>query len=98
MGTFGAPSLTAPDLLLSQMDRWFMLCRKCPRTMKLSLGEDHQTTQFVIVEIFDRVQQIAVEGHQATESGANNLVDWRRSVRVHPWGGDIRSAWFEHNE
>jgi hypothetical protein len=52
----------------------------------------------VIIEIFDRIQQIAVEGHQATESGANNLVDLRRSVKVQPWGGDIRSAWFEHNE
>jgi hypothetical protein len=46
----------------------------------------------VLVEIFDRVEQIAVQGHQATDSGANNLVTVRRSVRVHPIGGLMRSA------
>ena len=38
----------------------------------------------MIVEFFDRIEEVAVEGHQATDSGANNLVVVRRSVRVHP--------------
>jgi hypothetical protein len=46
----------------------------------------------VLVEISDRIEKIAVEGHQATESGANNRVTVRRSVSVHPRGGIMRSA------
>lgn len=60
--------------------------------LKLGAGQYEKTTKVVLVEIFDRIQQIAVEGHQATESGANNRVTVRRSVRVHPSGGIMRSA------
>jgi hypothetical protein len=43
-----------------------------------------QPAQLVVVEFLDRIEKVAVQGHQATESGANNLVVVRRSVRVHP--------------
>ena len=52
----------------------------------------------MIVEFFDRIEEVAVEGHQATDSGTNNLVVVRRSVRVHPWGGVILSAWLAQRE
>lgn len=38
----------------------------------------------MVVEVSDRIEEITVECHQATDSGANNLVVVRRSVRVHP--------------
>jgi lipoate synthase len=69
------------------------------RTTPVELGtrEDEQTSQFVVVQLLDRIEQIAVERHQATDSGANRRVLVRRSVRVHPWGGVIRSAWLAHS-
>jgi len=60
--------------------------------LELGPGQDEKTTQIVLVEILDRIQQIAVESHQATESGAKSRVTVRRSVRVHPNGGIMRSA------
>ncbi len=61
--------------------------------LKLCPRENQQAPEVVLVEFFDRIEQITVEGHQATESGANNLVTVRRSVRVQPCGGVIRSEW-----
>jgi hypothetical protein len=58
----------------------------------LGSGEDEKATKVVFVEFPDRVQQVAVQGHQATESGAKSRLTVRRSVRVHPCGGIIRSA------
>lgn len=62
------------------------------RALQLRPGQDQKSPEIMLVEIFDRIQKIAVEGHQATESGANNLVTVRRSVSVHPRGGIMRSA------
>lgn len=98
MGTLGATTFAASDRLLTKVNLRVLVDLQRTTPVELGLGEDHQTTQLVVVEFFHRVQQIAVEGHQATESGANSLVDWRRSVRVHPWGGVIRSAWLPQSE
>jgi len=62
------------------------------RLLELGPGEDEKASQVVLVQILDRVEKIAVDGHQATDNGANSRVTVRRSVRVHPWGGIIRSA------
>jgi hypothetical protein len=77
------------------MNLGMVLPRKRPGAVQLSTGEDEEAAEVVLVEIPDCVEQIAVEGHQegyATESGANSLVTVRRSVRVHPSGGIMRSA------
>jgi hypothetical protein len=63
------------------------------RSLQLGSREDQETSQIVFVQILDRVEKITVECHQATDNGAKSLVTVRRSVRVHPWGGIIRSAW-----
>jgi hypothetical protein len=62
------------------------------QALELGSGQYEKTTEIVLVEILDRIQQIAVESHQATESGAKSRVTVRRSVRVHPNGGIMRSA------
>jgi hypothetical protein len=69
-----------------------MVVAEGTRALQLSAGQDQEPTEIVLVEIFDRVEQIAVEGHQATESGAKSRVTVRRSVSVHPSGGIMRSA------
>jgi hypothetical protein len=68
------------------------------RTRALELGpsQDEETAKIVLIQILDRVEKITVEGHQATESGANSRVTVRRSVRVQPRGGIILSAWSAH--
>jgi hypothetical protein len=71
---------------------------QCPQTLQMGTGQDQQSAEIVLVEILDRVQQIAVKGHQATESGAKSRVTVRRSVSVQPWGGIMRSAWSAQNE
>jgi len=64
--------------------------------LELGPGQDEETTKVVLVQVLDRIEEIAVEGHQATESGANSRVTVRRSVSVHPRGGIILSAWSAH--
>jgi hypothetical protein len=64
----------------------------------MGLGEDEQPAQFVLIEIFDIVEEIPIETHraQATSAGANNRTMFRRSVSVQPIGGVSRSAWVTH--
>ena len=62
-----------------------------PEPSSWARGEHLETAKAVFVEVFYRVKQIAVEGHQATWTGAKSGVTVRRSVRVHPYGGVIRS-------
>jgi hypothetical protein len=45
------------------MDLRVILPLERSRPVKLCPGQDQQTTKVVLVEIFDRVEQIAVEGH-----------------------------------
>jgi hypothetical protein len=45
------------------MDLRVVLPRERSRPVKLCPGQDQQATEVVLVEIFDRVEQIAVEGH-----------------------------------
>ena len=92
----GASRLAAPDALPAQPHLGMILLAQGTGPLQLGAGEDEQTPEVVLVEIPDRVQQIPVEGHQATESGANSRVTVRRSVRVQPRGGIMRSAWLEH--
>ena len=92
MGTPGATRLPASHRLLPEMHFGVVVRAEGTRALKLGAGQDQQTTKIVLVEIFDRIEEIAVEGHQATESGANSRVTVRRSVNVHPRGGIMRSA------
>jgi len=93
VGTSCATLLAAPHGLLAQVNLRMVVRAQCTHGLKLCPGENQQAPEVVLVELFDRVEQIAVEGHQATESGANNLVTVRRSVSVQPCGGVIRSEW-----
>lgn len=63
---FGASLLSAPDHLLSHVHLWLAPPADRSRTLELSSREDLKTTQIVLVQFFDRIEQIAVEGHQAT--------------------------------
>jgi len=74
------------------MDFGVVVHAESTRALELSPGQNEEPTEIVLVEIFDRIEQITVEGHQATESGANSRVTVRRSVNVHPRGGIMRSA------
>ncbi|HEY5891110.1 MAG TPA: hypothetical protein VIW94_10465 [Acidimicrobiia bacterium] len=60
MGTLGATTLPAPDRLLAKVDLGVLVDLQGAAPVELGLGEDHQTTQLVVVEFFYRVQQIAV--------------------------------------
>ena len=59
-------------------------------------GQDEETSEAVLVELFDGVDQIAIEREtQATSvesAGVKRRVTLRRSVSVQPNGGVIRSA------
>ena len=97
MRALGAFLLTAPDLLLTQADVGLIAHFDGVRGLEVRPGENVQASQIVLVEVLDRVEKIAVEGHQATWTGANSLVTVRRSVNVQPCGGVIRSAWSAHS-
>jgi hypothetical protein len=45
------------------MDLRVILPLERSRPVKLCPGQYQQTTKVVLVEVFDRVEQIAVEGH-----------------------------------
>jgi hypothetical protein len=98
VGALGATHLAATDFLLAEVYLGLDFGIHRPGPLELSPGENVEAAQLVIVEFFDRIEEVPVEGHQATDSGANNLVVVRRSVRVHPWGGVIRSAWLAQSE
>lgn len=68
------------------------------RAVELSSGEDMKAAQLMIVEVSHRIEKITVESHQATDNGANNLLVVRRSVKVQPCGGVMRSAWLAQSE
>ncbi len=92
MWASGAARLAATHRLLAEVDFGVVVGAESTRALELRPGQNEKPTKIVLVEVFDRVEQIAVEGHQATESGANNRVTVRRSVNVHPRGGIMRSA------
>lgn len=98
MRALRAAPLPASNTLLTKMDGGLGLDRETAATLQLGPGQNHESSQLVVVEVFDRVEQIAVERHYATESGANSLVERRRSVSVQPWGGVMRSAWLAQSE
>ena len=87
-----AAALPASDHLLSHPDLRLVSVLNGSGTLELSPCQDLKAPQVVLIEVFDRVEQIAVERHQATWTGANRRVAVRRSVSVQPWGGVIRSA------
>jgi hypothetical protein len=66
------------------MDFGMILDLEGPGRLELGAGEDEEASKVVLVELADCVEQVAVEGHQATDRGANSRVTVRRSVRVHP--------------
>lgn len=87
----GAPILATPDHLSAQTH----ICRfgwvDDSGALQLGAGQDLKPSQTMLIKFSDRVEQIAVEGH-ATWTGAKSRVTVRRSVRVHPCGGVMRSA------
>jgi hypothetical protein len=64
MWAAGAPLLATADRLLTEMDLGVVLPRQGAGPMQLGPGQDEETAQVVLVEIFHRIEQIAVEGHQ----------------------------------
>lgn len=84
MRASGASGLPAPDPLPSHTHFRFRAKRRTCDRLQLGTGEDLKPSEVVLVQILDRVEQVAVEGHQATCTGANNRVTVRRSVSVHP--------------
>ncbi len=92
MGTRVASRFSAPNRLLAQPNPRMILGSESTRLLQLGPGEDQKASQIVLIQILDRIEKIAVESHHATDNGANSRVTVRRSVRVHPWGGIIRSA------
>lgn len=88
----GAARLATSNHLLPETHLWFGSGFHDSAPLQLGLGQYAKTSEVVFVEFLDRVEQIAVERHQATWTGANSLVTVRRSVSVQPWGGVIRSA------
>ncbi len=87
-----AAGLAAPNRLFAEPYSWMVVGAQSAGLLELGPGEDEEASQVMLVQILDRVEKIAVDGHQATDNGANSRVTVRRSVRVHPWGGIIRSA------
>ena len=91
MRAFGAPLLPTFHHLASHADS--LAGRLLDSgTLQLRSCEHLQTSETMFIELFDRVEQVAVYGHQATWTGANSRVTVLRSVSVHPCGGVIRSA------
>jgi hypothetical protein len=37
-------------------------------------GEDEKPSQVMLIHVLDGIEHVSVQGHQATESGANSLV------------------------
>jgi len=61
--------LAAPDPLAAQAH--VLAGGHGARRLEAGTSEDHETLQLVRIELLDRVQQVAVDGHYATSSGAN---------------------------
>jgi hypothetical protein len=80
------------------MDLWFALRVDGARAVELGPGENVKTAELMVVKVSYRIEEITVQSHQATDNGANSLLVVRRSVRVHPCGGVIRSAWLAQRE
>ena len=96
MRASGAARLPTSHRLLPHMDPGMPFGAESARPLKLGTSQDEKTAEVMLVELLDRIQQVAVQSHQATESGAKSRVTVRRSVNVHPNGGIIRSAWSAH--
>src|SRR3990170_8733988 len=91
MGTSGATGLPTSDSLLAEAHLGMIVGDECAGPLQLGPGKDQEASQIMLIEVFDRVEQIAVKCHHATDNGAKSLVTVRRSVRVQPCGGIIRS-------
>jgi hypothetical protein len=66
MRATGAARLATAHRLLTKMDLRVIFSFERSRPVKLSPGQDQETTKVVLVEIFDRVEQVAVKGHQCS--------------------------------
>lgn len=93
MWATGTLGLAASDPLLAHADLGILSKRRSDYGLQLSSREDLQSPQIVLVQLLDRIEQISVQRHQATLTGAKSRVTVRRSVRVQPCGGVSRSAW-----
>lgn len=58
----GVALFPTPDHLLPHADCRLGARADQPVALQLGMGEDLETTQIVLVEILDRVKQVAVEG------------------------------------
>lgn len=70
MGTFRAISLATPDHLLTHADLGLMARLRDSASLQLGAREYLETPQTVFVEIFHRVEKIAVEGHLRWATGS----------------------------
>ncbi len=84
MGAPGAARLATANRLLTKVDLGMVIGLQSTGSLQLSSGQDQQPAEVVLIHFPDRVEEIAVQGHQATDNGANSRVTVRRSVRVHP--------------
>lgn len=63
MRALRAAVLSTPDHLLTQADVGISGGVDGARSLQLGPGENLKTTQTMLVQVFDRIDQIAVEGH-----------------------------------
>lgn len=91
MRTLGTPSLATADHLLPHADVRINGALDGTGPLERSPGQNLETSKVMLVKFLHRVQQVAVQRHYATWTGANNLVTVRLSVSVQPWGGVMRS-------
>jgi len=63
MGAGRATLLSALDHLFAQPDLGPILRTDRSLSLELGAGQDQKTTEVVLVEVPDRVEQVAVEGH-----------------------------------
>jgi hypothetical protein len=63
VGASSAARLAASHRLLAEVDFGVVVGAESARALELRPGQNEEPTEIVFVQVFDRVEQIAVEGH-----------------------------------
>jgi len=66
MWAAGATRLATADRLLAEMDLGMVVSVQGARSVQLRPGQDEQAAQIVLIEVLDRIEQVAIEGHRGT--------------------------------
>ena len=66
MGALGAAAFATSHQLLTEAHIGLKTRFDCPGALQLGPRQDLETPEVVLIELFDRVEEIAVERHQAT--------------------------------